>query len=138
MFVEHCGGVDVVREALITLYSGEIVALDTSTQFLTYLPTIMEQALARGSCPFETYEESLPAFVRALYTLQLVLSLTAEGALLDSDRLTATKSSVTIPTTQPRNGGRFGVFITRIDSQEAGDPVGAYTLKVCSAAKPCP
>ena len=217
---EQCGGMDVVRGALITLYSGEIVDLDTSTQLITHLPAIMDQALDRGACPFETYEGSLAAFARALYTLHLednrefydphrlypaptvttlhytgspltygpaaqqrpqgipssygmdflkidfsedgaagpvtvslsgaargkarftleVLSLMAPGTILDSRRvrLTSTTSSITIPAAQVRNAERLGVIITRIDSQEAKDPIGAYTLKVCSTAKPCP
>jgi hypothetical protein len=68
---ERCGDMRVVREALATLYSGEVVDIQTSTDIVGNLPAIMDRALAGASCPFTTYRESLNAFARALYALHV-------------------------------------------------------------------
>ena len=68
---ERCGGMRVVREVLTTLYSGEVVDIQTSTDIVANLPLIMDRALAGASCPFTTYRESLNAFARALYALHV-------------------------------------------------------------------
>ncbi|MFN2285573.1 MAG: hypothetical protein ACK2UQ_14220 [Anaerolineae bacterium] len=68
---ERCGDMQVVREALTTLYSGEVVDIQTSTDIVANLPLIMDRALAGASCPFTTYRESLNAFARALYALHV-------------------------------------------------------------------
>lgn len=80
---EKCGGLDsgqenpaagmrVIRIALETLYKGEIVDINSSTDVAGSLPRIMDHALANTpSCPFESYEESLAHFARAIYMLRL-------------------------------------------------------------------
>jgi hypothetical protein len=64
-------GMQVVRRALLALYSGEIVDVDASTDLVEALPALMDRALAGSSCPFQTYRQSLAAFARALYGLRL-------------------------------------------------------------------
>jgi hypothetical protein len=59
------------RQALVTLYSNEIVDIRTSTDVVSHLPVIMDRALAGAACPFKTYRESLNAFARALYALHV-------------------------------------------------------------------
>ncbi|MGC9394776.1 MAG: hypothetical protein ACP5J4_07970 [Anaerolineae bacterium] len=68
---ERCGDMQIVREALTTLYSGEVVDIQTSTDIVANLPLIMDRALASASCSFRTYRESLNAFARALYALHI-------------------------------------------------------------------
>jgi hypothetical protein len=69
---EQCGGMAVVRNALKTLYSGEIVDITVSTNLVPSLPKIMDRALAdTPSCPFATFQQSLVEFSRALYALRL-------------------------------------------------------------------
>ena len=76
---EQCGGMrggtepaamQVIRRALVTLYSGKTVDIRSSTDLAGALPTVMDQALTGSSCPFQTYQESLAAFARALYALR--------------------------------------------------------------------
>ena len=69
--VEQCGGMDVIREALIALYSGDIVDIRTSTGITGALPQVLDQAVSRARCPFETHTASLEAFARAVYALRL-------------------------------------------------------------------
>jgi hypothetical protein len=61
----------VIRQALTVLYSGEVVDIASSTDLVWTLPSVMDRALAGSACPFQTYEESLLAFARAIYALQL-------------------------------------------------------------------
>ncbi|HLO16235.1 MAG TPA: hypothetical protein VK206_15480 [Anaerolineales bacterium] len=80
---EHCGGIGpdgedpaagmkVIRHALETLYKGEIVQVNTSTDVASAFPHIMDRALgSTPSCAFHTYEESLIHFARAIYMLRL-------------------------------------------------------------------
>jgi hypothetical protein len=64
-------GMQVIRRALVTLYSSEVVDVRSSTDLVGALPAVMDRALAGSSCPFQTYEESLVAFARAAYWLRL-------------------------------------------------------------------
>ena len=64
-------GMQVIRGALTALYSGEVVDIRSSTDLVGALAAIMDQAIAGSSCSFQTYEESLRAFSRALYGLRL-------------------------------------------------------------------
>jgi hypothetical protein len=77
---EQCGGkqggnpaagMQVIRRALVTLYAGQVVDIRSSTDLVGALPKVMDQALAGSSCPFQTYQDSLTAFARALYELRL-------------------------------------------------------------------
>jgi hypothetical protein len=68
---EQCGGLEVIRQALITLYSGEIVNINETADMVSWLPEILNQTLANASCPFTTYQESLNAFAQALYALHM-------------------------------------------------------------------
>jgi hypothetical protein len=47
------------------------VDVGSSTDLVGKVPEIMDRALEGSSCPFKTYEESLIAFARAIYALQL-------------------------------------------------------------------
>lgn len=65
-------GMKVIRLALETLYKGEIVNINSSTDVPGALPRIMDHALANTpSCPFRNYEESLKNFARSIYMLRL-------------------------------------------------------------------
>ena len=61
----------LVHRALTILSSREVVDIATSTDLVRALPEIIDRALAGSPCPFDTYEESLVAFSRALYALRL-------------------------------------------------------------------
>jgi hypothetical protein len=69
--VEQCGGMDVIREALIALYSGDIVDIRTSTDITGALPRVLDRAVRRAACPFDTHAASLEVFARAIYALRL-------------------------------------------------------------------
>jgi hypothetical protein len=79
---EQCGGMQegredpaagmaIIRRALTVLYSGEIVDVDSSTDTVGATPEILDRALAGSSCPFQTYQESLVTFARAVYGLRV-------------------------------------------------------------------
>jgi hypothetical protein len=80
---EQCGGINngvedpaagmqVIRQILETLYSGEIVDINSSTSAVEDLPHILDVALYKTpACPFKSYEESLVHFTRAIYQLRL-------------------------------------------------------------------
>jgi hypothetical protein len=80
---ENCGGLEhgienpkagmqVIRNVLETLYTGEIVNINKSADVASSLPRIIDTALrATPSCGFETYEESLVQFAGAIYRLRL-------------------------------------------------------------------
>jgi len=76
---EQCGGGDgqrpaagmqVIKQVLTVLYSGQVVDIRSSTNLVTALPAIMDRALAGSLCPFQTYEGSLIAFARAIHDLR--------------------------------------------------------------------
>ena len=64
-------GMQIIRRALIALYSTDIVDISYSTNLVAYLPGIMDMALKSSLCPFTTYEESLIAFAQSIYALRL-------------------------------------------------------------------
>ncbi|MFN2286375.1 MAG: hypothetical protein ACK2UQ_18305 [Anaerolineae bacterium] len=68
---EQCGGMQVIRQALIALYAGDIVDIGSSTDLINAMPLVMNQALAATQCPFATYQDSLVAFAHALYALNV-------------------------------------------------------------------
>jgi hypothetical protein len=68
---DPAAGMAVIKQVLHDLYAGAIVDIGTSTDLVGALPAILDQALERPSCPFDTYEESLLAFARAIYGLRL-------------------------------------------------------------------
>jgi hypothetical protein len=68
---DQCGNMQVIRQALIALYTGDIVDIWSSTDIASAMPLIMDQALAGTGCPFSTYQDSLVAFAHALYALHV-------------------------------------------------------------------
>jgi hypothetical protein len=62
---------DVISRALNTLYTKDIADITVSTDLIREMPTIMDRALEGSACPFQSYEESLTAFARAIYALRL-------------------------------------------------------------------
>ncbi len=79
---EHCGGMahgaedpaagmQVIRRALEALYSRQVVDIGSSTDLVGRVPKVMDRALAGSACPFQTFEDSMAAFARALYGLRL-------------------------------------------------------------------
>jgi hypothetical protein len=75
---EQCGGgegqgaaagMQIIRRALTVLYSGQVVDIRSSVDLVAALPEIMDRALPGSSCPFQTYEDSLIAFARAIRAL---------------------------------------------------------------------
>lgn len=69
--LDPAAGMAVIRRALMILYSGEVVDIGASTDLVQGLPGVMDRALSESACPFETYAESVTAFTRAIYMLQL-------------------------------------------------------------------
>lgn len=80
---ENCGGISdtgedpatgmqVIRHVLETLYKGEIIQINSSTDVAKAFPLILDDALqATPACVFHSYEESLIEFARAIYRLRL-------------------------------------------------------------------
>ena len=79
---EQCGGMQdgvedpaagmrIISRALTALYSRDIVDISSSADLVENLPRVMDHALADASCPFQTYEDSLVHFSRAIYALRL-------------------------------------------------------------------
>jgi len=80
---ENCGGINstgedpaagmrVIRQALETLYKGETIQIDSSTDVAKAFPLILDHALkSTPSCAFHSYQESLIHFARAIYMLRL-------------------------------------------------------------------
>lgn len=69
---EPATGMQVIREVLVALYSGEVVDIRTSTDLVEELPAVMDLALSRSpNCPFRSFRESLNGFARAVYALRL-------------------------------------------------------------------
>jgi hypothetical protein len=68
---DPAAGMQVIKQVLRVLYSGEVVDIGSSTDLVGAVPEVMDRALAGSACPFKTYEESLIAFARAIYALRL-------------------------------------------------------------------
>ena len=80
---ENCGGINpegedpstgmqVIHHILETLYKGEVVDINSSTDTAMAFPLIIDRALqATPSCGFTSYEKSLIHFARAIYFLRL-------------------------------------------------------------------
>ena len=79
---EQCGGMSngvenpaagmaVIRQVLMTLYSGDFADVVASDGFVQAMPAIMDEALGNSPCPFETYKQSLLEYARAIYALRL-------------------------------------------------------------------
>lgn len=79
---EHCGGMNqgnedqaagmrVIHQILETLYSGQVVDINASTDLVGGLAEVMDRVLENSSCPFHSYAESLAAYARAVYSLRL-------------------------------------------------------------------
>jgi hypothetical protein len=67
-----CGGMPWIRQALLTLYSGEVIDPHSTDNLVANLPILMDTVFARTTtCPFTTHAESLAAFSRAVYALRL-------------------------------------------------------------------
>jgi hypothetical protein len=64
-------GMGVIRRALISLYSGDIVDIISSTDPVGEMPKLMDEVLKDSLCPFKTHRESLVAFARAIYGLRV-------------------------------------------------------------------
>jgi len=69
--LDPAAGMGLVHRVLTILYSREVVDIAASIDLIQALPKIMDRALVGSPCPFDTYEESLVAFSRALYALRL-------------------------------------------------------------------
>ena len=68
---EQCGGMQVTGQTLTGLYSRDVVDITSSTDLVGNLSRIMDHALLNSSCPFQTHEDSLIQFARAIYALRL-------------------------------------------------------------------
>ncbi|MGD8599482.1 MAG: hypothetical protein PVJ26_20890 [Anaerolineae bacterium] len=64
-------GMALIRKVLLTLYAGDVVDIVVSADVVRGMPAVLDEALRGSSCPFETYQESLLAFARAIYALRL-------------------------------------------------------------------
>ncbi|HEY3474807.1 MAG TPA: hypothetical protein VGK56_09375, partial [Anaerolineales bacterium] len=71
--VEHpATGMRIIRTVLETLYGGTIVDINASAGVAQAMPRILDAALqATPGCKFQTYEESLVGFARAIYLLRM-------------------------------------------------------------------
>jgi hypothetical protein len=64
-------GMDVIRRVFITLYSLDLVGINSTTDLIRSIPTIMDEVLKDSLCPFKTHRESLNAFAHAVYALRI-------------------------------------------------------------------
>jgi hypothetical protein len=97
---EHCGGIvpsgedpsagmKVIRHVLETLYKGEIVQINSTTDVAQAFPRILDAALENTStCAFHSYEESLVQFARAIYRSVSRVPDSARRPLPDRGRAT--------------------------------------------------
>jgi hypothetical protein len=67
---DPAAGMGVLRRAMAGLYGREAVQPLSPAAFVEQFPAILDEALAGSSCPFQTHEESLVAFARAVYALR--------------------------------------------------------------------
>jgi hypothetical protein len=69
---DPAAGMEIIRNVLETLYKGEIADINTSTDVAGALPKIVDAALQETpSCRFNSYEQSLIEFSRAIHQLRL-------------------------------------------------------------------
>jgi hypothetical protein len=68
---DAAAGMDVIRRVFTTLYSSDLVDINSTTDLIGSIPKIMDNALKDSLCPFKTHRESLIAFARAVYALRV-------------------------------------------------------------------
>jgi hypothetical protein len=68
---DTAAGMDVIRRVFTTLYSTDMVDINSTTDLIGSIPKIMDEALKDSLCPFKTHRESLIAFSRAVYALRV-------------------------------------------------------------------
>jgi hypothetical protein len=70
---DSVAGMRVVKQTLVTLFSGDVVDISTSPDLVELMPLIMNEVFAQGdmSCPFNDFKDSLLHFARAIYALRL-------------------------------------------------------------------
>jgi hypothetical protein len=49
-------GMDVIRRALVTLYSEEFTGVGSSTDVVTQMPALLDEVLKDSFCPFKTHK----------------------------------------------------------------------------------
>ncbi len=64
-------GMQVINRTLTVLYSGDVVDISSSTDLVRTIPGIMDRVLQGSACPFQTHEQSLTGFARAIHALRL-------------------------------------------------------------------
>jgi hypothetical protein len=70
---DPAAGMGVIRQTLVTLFSGNVVDMAASDHLVESMPLIMNEVFAKDdiTCPFNNYEDSLLRFARAIYALRL-------------------------------------------------------------------
>ena len=68
---DPAAGMQVIKRTLTTLYSRNIVDIDSSSDVVGKIPEVVDRALEGSTCPFRTHQESLVAFAGDIYALQL-------------------------------------------------------------------
>jgi hypothetical protein len=63
-------GMEVIGRVFNTLYSGDLVGINSTTDLIGSIPSIMDEVLEDSLCPFNTHQESLNAFAQAIYSLR--------------------------------------------------------------------
>ncbi len=76
---DAAAGMGVMRRVLEVLYGGDAAHHLSPVGFVHAFPGIMDQALSGSPCPFQSYEQSLLAFARAVYALRLESEACAEA-----------------------------------------------------------
>jgi hypothetical protein len=66
-------GMRVIRQTLLTLFSGNVIDIAASSDLIEGIPLIMNAVFSKDDvmCPFNNYEESLFQFARAIYALRV-------------------------------------------------------------------
>jgi hypothetical protein len=64
-------GMDVIRSAFNALYSADAVGVNSTTDLIQSITSIMDGVLKDSQCPFKTHQKSLEAFARSVYALGL-------------------------------------------------------------------
>jgi hypothetical protein len=82
---DPAAGMEVIRSTLEILYAAEVVDVSTSTELIRYLPEIMDRVFEKTpACPFESYDDSLLHFSRAIYLLKTEDGRCLEHRALDT------------------------------------------------------
>jgi hypothetical protein len=78
---DPAAGMAILRRTMAALYARDAAQTLSPAAFVEHFAAIVDEALAGQTCPYQSHEESLVAFARALYALRLEGGRCTEAAL---------------------------------------------------------